>query len=98
MTNSRNTYDPYAPVELANIPVNHVGVIFDESVETAVVEAQPVFADGGVITEEAVPEGSVNTNLDWVGDDKFRAKRALEAEEAGPGRPSAIKKLKAVIG
>lgn len=96
MTTSRNTFDPYAPIELANIPVNHVGVVLDVPVET-VTEVEPVFATGAIIEDE-VPEGSVNTILDWVGDNKNRARRALEAEEAGPGRPSAVKKLKAVIG
>jgi hypothetical protein len=95
LTTSRNTYDPYAPVDLANVPVHFVGVALDEPAE-AVAETEPVFATGAVLEDE-VPVGSVNTILDWVGENKNRARRALEAEEAGPARPSAIKKLKAVI-
>lgn len=47
--------------------------------------------------EETVPEGSVNTILDWVGEDKDRAALALKAEEAGANRASAVKKLNAIL-
>jgi hypothetical protein len=32
--------------------------------------------------EESVPDGTVKEILEWVGDDKDRAQRALDAEEA----------------
>lgn len=50
-----------------------------------------------VEAEEVVPEGSVNTILDWVGEDKGRAALALKAEEAGANRASAVKKLNAIL-
>jgi hypothetical protein len=44
--------------------------------------------------EDTVPEGPAAEVLEWVGDDKDRAKAALEAEEAGQQRVGLTKKLK----
>lgn len=43
-----------------------------------------------------VPEGSISDIVDWVGDDKERAKLALEAEKAGKKRQSLMKTLKGI--
>jgi len=44
----------------------------------------------------AVPEGTVQDVLDWVGDDPERAQEALDAEQAGAGRSTLIAKLEAI--
>jgi hypothetical protein len=43
-----------------------------------------------------VPQGSSDTVLAWVGDDRDRAARALEAERAGQQRSTLIAKLEAI--
>lgn len=43
-----------------------------------------------------VPEGSISDIVDWVGDNKERAKLALEAEKAGKKRQSLMKTLKGI--
>jgi len=43
-----------------------------------------------------VPQGSVDEVLAWVGDDRDRASRALEAERSGQQRTTLIAKLEAI--
>jgi len=47
---------------------------------------------------ETVPDGTIKEVLDWVGDDKDRAKAAVDAESnTDDPRPSLIKKLEKVL-
>lgn len=46
---------------------------------------------------QEVPVGSVAEVLEWVGDDKERAQRALETEEAGHKRKTLVKQLKDMV-
>lgn len=43
---------------------------------------------------QGVPQGSAAEVLEWVGEDKDRAKQALEAEEEGHQRIGLTRKLK----
>lgn len=47
---------------------------------------------------EEVPVGTVDEILNWVGDDKDRAKAALKAEKSGKKRKSLIEELNDIIG
>ena len=91
-----STTDPYAGPDVCapNPEALAVNEAFAHHTEPAVVAA-PV-AETSVI--ETVREGSIADVLDWVGEDKDRAARALEAEEAGEKRKTLIGKLKHVIG
>lgn len=44
-----------------------------------------------------VPEGSVASILKWVGDDKEKAKAALEAEKTGKERVTLIEQLEEIL-
>jgi hypothetical protein len=44
-----------------------------------------------------VPEGSVASILKWVGNDKDKAKAALEAEKAGKERITLIDQLEEIL-
>lgn len=46
--------------------------------------------------EEAVPDGTIDDVMDWVGDDRSRASRALTAERAGQNRTTLISRLEAI--
>jgi hypothetical protein len=46
--------------------------------------------------DDAVPDGTVDEVLDWVGDDRSRASRALTAERAGQNRTTLVSKLEAI--
>lgn len=62
--------------------------------EAAETESSAVPSGAGV---EAVPEGTANEVLDWVGDDPARAQQALAAEQArDKPRSTLIAKLEAV--
>ena len=52
-----------------------------------------------VVVEEApkAPTGTVKEVLEWVGDDKERARLALDAEHEGPQRKSLISSLEEVL-
>jgi hypothetical protein len=49
-------------------------------------DERPVYTEPEAVedesTEEEVPDGTVKEILEWVGDDKDRAQRALDAEDA----------------
>lgn len=80
-------HDPYAPHEEAS----------ELTVEAAKVEEAPEVEETEEAPEEAtqgVPEGSAAEVLEWVGEDKDRAKEALEAEEKGHQRIGLTRKLK----
>ncbi|HEV2778552.1 MAG TPA: hypothetical protein VGX25_04055 [Actinophytocola sp.] len=47
----------------------------------------------GLVDGDEVPEGSADVVLAWVGTDPARARRALEAEQAGQQRTTLIAKL-----
>ena len=79
-------HDPYAP--------------HTEAPEAAVeVEKEETVQEPEETTEEAqgVPDGSAAEVLEWVGDDKDRAKEALEAEDAGQQRIGLTRKLKELV-
>jgi len=44
---------------------------------------------------EDVPEGTIATVLDWVGDDPARAQQAYDAEQAGQQRSTLLAELEA---
>ena len=70
--------------------------------EDSVVEENSEVVRGSLHTEgsdDDVPEGTVRKVTEWVGDDKDRAQRALEEEQAKENpRKSLIEKLEEVIG
>lgn len=81
------SHNPYAPHSKAK----------ELTVEDEKVEEAPKATEAEETHEEdayGVPQGSAAEVLDWVGDDKDRAKAALEAEEAGQQRVGLTKKLK----
>lgn len=49
------------------------------------------------VAEEAVPEGNAGDVLKWVGTDKDRAQRALDAENAGQQRKGLTNDLTAIV-
>lgn len=50
------------------------------------------------VVEEAVPEGSIKVILAWVGDDKAKAQRALDAENAAEDpRTTLVKNLTEIL-
>lgn len=77
------SHNPYAPTVKTE----------DVSVEAPELEKEEEVVETKVDPEK-VPEGSASEVLDWVGDDKDRAKEALEAEEDGQQRIGLTKKLK----
>lgn len=48
--------------------------------------------------DEAVPDGTIDEVMDWVGEDPSRASRALSAEKAGQNRQTLLAKLEAIKG
>lgn len=88
------SHNPYAPHSKASEP----SVTGEETKNEAVAtenETEPVQATSAPApSEDSVPEGPAAEVLEWVGDDKDRAKAALEAEEAGQQRVGLTKKLK----
>jgi hypothetical protein len=80
-------HDPYAPHTQAPV----------EDEKASVTASEPDEAPESVEEEteaQGVPEGPAAEVLEWVGDDKDRAKEALEAEESGQKRVGLTKKLK----
>lgn len=83
-------HDPYAPhtqAPLADAEATEAPVKAEEeqkAPESVEESTEP----------QGVPDGPAADVLDWVGDDKDRAKEALEAEEAGQKRVGLTKKLK----
>lgn len=80
-------HDPYAPhtdAPEADIKATEA----EESQEPKETEEAPEEATQGV------PEGSAADVLAWVGEDKDRAKEALEVEQAGQQRIGLSRKLK----
>jgi hypothetical protein len=61
-----------------------VGPEEDEAARPEYVEPEATEDENGdtVDADEAVPSGTTKEVTDWVGDDKDRAQRALDAEEA----------------
>ena len=86
---ARSDYDPYAP--------NTEEAKFEVSSFAPAGEPEEFQAPSEPVTEEAVPEGSVKEILAWVGEDSAKAKKALEAEEAGEGRKTLVTKLTEII-
>lgn len=85
------SHNPYAP----HSKVSEPSVTGEEAEKDQSVKAEdtaPVKATSA--SEDTVPEGPAAEVLEWVGDDKDRAKTALEAEEAGQQRVGLTKKLK----
>lgn len=79
-------HDPYAPH--TDTPEASVEVEKEENVQEP--EETKEEAQG-------VPEGSAAEVLEWVGDDKDRAKEALDAEAAGQQRIGLTRKLKDIV-
>lgn len=52
---------------------------------------EPIDAD-----DEAVPTGTIDEVMAWVGDDRSRASRALTTERAGQNRQTLITRLEAI--
>jgi hypothetical protein len=80
MPTSHNPYAPHSKAPEAAVEVEKEA----EAPESVEESTEP----------QGVPEGSAAEVLEWVGDDKDRAKEALEAEEAGQQRVGLSKKLK----
>ena len=57
-------------------------------------------ADSSAFDPATLGQATIEATLTWVGDDKARALRALDAETAdgGKNRPTAIAALNAIIG
>jgi hypothetical protein len=85
------SHNPYAPHSKVTEPSVTVEETKDEQVLRESVAAPENPTEG---SENTVPEGPAAEVLEWVGDDKDRAKVALEAEEAGQQRVGLTKKLK----
>ena len=65
-------YDPFRPDEDVEEPKQDVTAEDAQQVQEKLDEQQP----------DHVPSGSTKEVLQWVGDDKDKARRALEKEEA----------------
>ena len=88
MPTSHNPYAPHSKATEADVTVEETK---DEQVIRESVAAPENATEG---SENTVPDGPAAEVLEWVGDDKDRAKAALEAEEAGQQRVGLTKKLK----
>ena len=91
MPTSHNPYAPHSKVSEPSVTVEESD--YDKGLkedDTASVRASEAPAS----SDNSVPEGPAAEVLEWVGDDKDRAKAALEAEEAGQQRVGLTKKLK----
>jgi len=89
MPTSHNPYAPHSKVSEPSVTVEES----DSDKDLAETATAPVVASEAP-EETTVPEGPAAEVLEWVGDDKDRAKTALEAEEAGQQRVGLTKKLK----
>jgi hypothetical protein len=69
----------------ARKPGDHAGSSDDET------EGETTAAD-----DDCVPNGTVEEVKTWVGDDRERAQKALEAERSGQNRPTLIAHLESV--
>lgn len=79
--------NPYAPFQVEV-----------QNVEVAEAPAVPVAPEvPAEVLEQTAPEGSIDTVLEWVGDDADRAQIALDAEKGGAKRKTLIAKLEDVI-
>lgn len=78
-------HNPFAPTQKA-----------PEGALTAEEAPEPQEPEETVEEPQGVPEGPAAEVLEWVGDDKDRAKEALESEEAGQQRVGLTKKLKEI--
>lgn len=85
-------HDPYAPHTEA--PVEEVEAEATDAPVTASEEKDAPESVEESTEPQGVPDGPAAEVLQWVGDDKDRAKEALEAEEAGQKRVGLTKKLK----
>lgn len=56
-----------------------------------------LFQASGDLDVEPVPTGSIDEVQSWVGDDRDKAKRALEAERSGKKRSGLITYLEKVV-
>jgi hypothetical protein len=92
------SHNPYAPHSKVSEPSVTVEESKDEAVavenETAPLSVTSDSAEATEVSEDSVPEGPAVEVLAWVGEDKDRAKLALEAEEEGQQRVGLTKKLK----
>lgn len=84
MPTSHNPYAPHGKAPKASVEPEKA----EEPQEPVETEEAPEEATQGV------PQGSAAEVLEWVGEDKDRAKEALEAEEAGHQRIGLTRKLK----
>lgn len=84
MPTSHNPYAPPAKATEAKLTVE------------AEKDAPVAIEEDAAATEavQGVPEGSAAEVLEWVGEDKTRAKEALEAEDKGNQRIGLTRKLK----
>jgi len=85
------SHNPYAP----HSKVSEPAVTVEESKnEESLKESATAPENATSASENTVPDGPAAEVLEWVGEDKDRAKQALEAEEAGQQRVGLTKKLK----
>lgn len=86
------SHNPYAP----RVKASETSVTVEESdYDKGLRESDTTSVIASETSEEtSVPEGPAAEVLEWVGNDKDRAKVALEAEEAGQQRVGLTKKLK----
>lgn len=70
----------------------------DDDVDDELVDDEPV--EPGPVDADQVPTGNADHVLEWVGDDRDRARRALEVEEAKTAgkRGTLITKLTRLVG
>lgn len=83
--------DPYAA------PTVEEARVVPAKAPEAVTEAPEAVTAAPAVETLVVPEGSVKKVLQWVGEDKDRAAKALEVETSGDNRSSLITKLEAII-
>lgn len=94
MAHNHDPFSPKAAVKLQDpsAPASK-GKPSDTVMQSPPPDKNPVKTDAGV------PKGTTNEITEWVGDDRNKAKQALEAEEkSGEPRRGLVKKLQEIIG
>lgn len=101
--------DPYAPPEEPKASSDEVPeekTVEAQEYPSNEAESQPEAETSGASEsepeaapdDEEVPEGTVNATLEWVGDDKDRAQRALDKEKASDDpRVTLIRELEDIL-
>ena len=96
-----HNHDPFSPSAAVKAVTGKAAGVTDDAPAPEAPQGEPTAQQAAPPTanENGVPQGTVGEVLEWVGDDKERARAALDAEHAtGEPRKSLVRRLEEQIG